>query len=390
MNIYFSDSSFRVGGVSYPNFPILVDACGRVVEVVLLFFKQIFLNRGGARDPKTWEKYGRCLYDYFGFLEANPRLQWDLIPGEMSGDISPLAHYITWCEVAVGNAPGYINDKLGVIQRFYRWAQKNQLVEHLPFTDIQMVSSHTGGMLSYMSGHAAYQATTDMHRKEPKSPIKVLSRNQIDILMKGTLNPTHKSTLHLALNAGLRAEELTSFPAKYVVDCRRISNNVRTLGVRLDPKEMHTKNDKARRVQISVPCMNRLWQYRETVRPKLQAESGLNSDELFLTRFGVPFVPDGLVAPFGRLGKRNGFHVHPHMLRHTFATHTLAALEELKRQGRVRTAPVLILKNLLGHASITTTMDYVHHLESIDDAQGTQYQAEIDAAAAGYLREMEK
>lgn len=66
MRLYLSDSSFEVGGQAYEGFPILVDATGVVVEVALRFFVDDLLGRVGARDLKTWESYGRHLYDYFG------------------------------------------------------------------------------------------------------------------------------------------------------------------------------------------------------------------------------------------------------------------------------------------------------------------------------------
>lgn len=386
MNLYISDSSFQIGGQSYPGFPLLVDNTGSVVEVALLFFKDELLGKVGARDLKTWETYGRHLYDYFGYLEAK-HLCWDRIPGEMSGDISPLAHYVRWCDATVGNDSGYINDKVRTIQRFYRWAQRVGLVDSLPFRQTETVSSHVGGMLAHTSGNGGKRVTTDMHLREAEKPLVVLSRSQIDLALRATVNPTHRAMLHLGLNAGLRAEELTSFPAKYVIDCSRLSNKVKSVPVYLDPSEMDTKNDKPRTVRVSVPCMNNLWQYRESVRHKLQSLQQLSSGELFLTRDGLPFVADGLVAPLARLGERVGFHIHPHMLRHTFATHTLASLEDLKRKGRLRTSPIVVLKGLLGHSSITTTSRYLHHLDAIDDAYGTQYQAEIDELVLGYLNE---
>ena len=132
--------------------------------------------------------------------------------------------------------------------------------------------------------------------------------------------------------------------------------------------------------------MNILWQYREGIRPRLQRLAP-DSNNLFLNRFGKPFVDDGLVAPLDRLGRRIGFHIHPHMLRHTFATHTLSSLQDLKSAGKIRSSPLIILKNLLGHSSITTTSRYVDHLDAIDDSYGTNYQSEIDALVLGYLNE---
>jgi site-specific recombinase XerD len=387
VNFYLSDSSFCVGGQSYVGFPILVDARGRIVEVALLFFVAELIGKPGARDLKTWEAYGRHLYDFFGYIEAK-KLKWEHIPGPMSGDVSPLAHYITWCDSAVGNEPGYINDKVGTIMRFYRWALKVGLVDTLPFTDIEVVSSHRGGMQAHASDNAGKQASTDMRLHEPKKHIMVLSRGQIDVALRLAKNPTHRAMLHLGLNAGLRAEELVSFPAKYVVDCRKLSEKIRSVPVVLSPRDMDTKNDTTRTVRVSVQCMNLLWQYREVVRPSLHEKSSTStSDSLFRTRYGIPFVADGLVAPMARLGKRLGFHIHPHMLRHTFATHTLASLEDLKRAGRLKSSPIVVLMNLLGHSSIVTTSRYLHLLDSIDDVYGTQYQKEIDLLVHGYLKE---
>jgi site-specific recombinase XerC len=69
------------------------------------------------------------------------------------------------------------------------------------------------------------------------------------------------------------------------------------------------------------------------------------------------------------------------MLRHSFATHTLASLEDLKRAGRLRGSPIILLSELLGHESTATTMRYLHFIDKIDDAFSTGYQAEIDALA---------
>ena len=306
----------------------------------------------------------------------------------MSGDVSAISHYATWCDKTVGNEPGYINDKLGTVKRFYRWALKVGLVDTLPFEDIEVVSSHSGGRLAHTSSKGRRQSSTDIHFHEPEKNIQVLSRGQIDIVMKSVRNPTHRSVLHLGLNAGLRAEELATFPAKYVVDCSKLSEKIRSVPVILNPRDMDTKNDTRRVVRISVECMNSLWQYREIVRPSLMEKSDASAGgQLFRTRYGDPFVADGFVAPLARLGARVGFHIHPHMLRHTFATHMLASLEDLKRAGRLKSSPVVILMKLLGHSSILTTSTYLHLLDTIDDVFGTQYQREIDLLVHTYLKQ---
>lgn len=389
MRLYLSDSSFAVGGQHYEGFPILVDARGVVVEVVLLFFVDALLGRSGAQDAKTWAAYGQHMYDYFGYLED--RFAWDHIPAEGSGDVSPLAHYVRWCATTVGNQAGYINDKRATVERFYEWAKRVGRVSELPFTREEVTSTGADGRLAHASASQGRRSSSSLYMREFDKPEKVLSRGQIDVALESARNPTHRAMTYLGLTAGLRAEELATFPTKYVVDCSTLPAKVKTVPVTLDPADMCTKNNKKRTVRVSVACMNLLWQYREVVRPRLCAcaMEGQDSTRLFLTRYGIPFTDDGLVAPLSRLGQRVGFHIHPHMLRHTFATHTLASLEDLKHAGKLKGSPLVILKRLLGHASITTTSRYLHLLDSIEDVYGTRYQAEIDALALGYLKEAE-
>lgn len=382
MNLYLSDHSFQVGGQPYAGFPILVDGTGKIVEVALHFFVDRLLRSGSARDPKTWKAYGQHLYDYFGFLEAK-NLRWEVMPSWNSGDVSALAHYVRWCDASVGNSPGYINDKLGTIKRFYSWAKEAALIIELPFRSLDVASTgRTRGRLAHADGRARRVRTADVNLREPAREIRVLTRAQVDALLRGTMNPTHRAVIHLGLSAGLRAEELATFPADYVTDCSRLPKNVKSVAVRLDPKRMETKNAKARTVRISVSCMDALWQYRATVREQLLHRASTAHDVLFVTRFGVPFQADGFVQPLARIGRKLGFHLYPHMLRHTFATHTLASLEDRKRAGQLRGSPLLLVMELLGHASITMTSRYLHFIDAIDDGYATRYQAEIDAIAA--------
>ena len=384
MTLYPSDSSFALGGQHYEGFPILVDSSGVIVEVVVLFFVDELLGRSGAKDLKTWAAYGRHMYDYFGYLEG--RFAWDHLPAQGSGDVPPISHWVRWCQKVVGNQAGYINDKRATVERFYEWAYRVGRIPALPFTLSDAISPSADARLIHTSSTQGRRSTSSLHLREPRRLEKVLTRGQIEIALRESTNPTHQTVFYLGVTAGLRAEELASFPASYVSDCSKLSSKVKTVPIRLDPAHMSTKNDKSRTVRVSVACMNALWQYRASVRPRLLARAGGQGQaSLFLTRSGVPFVEDGFVAPFARLGAKIGFHIHPHMLRHTFATHTLASLEELKHAGKFRGSPLVTLMRLLGHDSITTTSRYTHLLDEIDDVYGTRYHAEIDALALGYL-----
>lgn len=380
MNLSLSDKNFEIGGQSYEGFPLLYDSHGRIVKPALHFSIDHLIRNARAKDLKTWATYGQHLYDFFGYLEAKG-LDWDHVPPEGSGDVPPVSHYVRWCESVVGNSASYINDKMGTVERFYRWAKQVGQITELPFQELPRSVSASGR-------EARSGPSTNLRLTEHDSFTHVLSTGQIQQLLARTTNPTHAAATHLALAAGLRAEELLTFPASRVVDCAKLHRKVRSVKVWLDPCEMSIKFDKPRMVIVSTACMNRLWQYKENTRRKLlRGRKGAEPASLLLTRYGEPFVADGLVTPMNRLGRKLGIELHPHLLRHTFATHMLASLDALKLQGKFRGSPLVTLRDLLGHTSVVATMRYVHALDAMEDIHSTAYQEEIDEVA---LRVIEK
>lgn len=84
---------------------------------------------------------------------------------------------------------------------------------------------------------------------------------------------------------------------------------------------------------------------------------------LFVSRRGTRLTPNALRARLKRQAVKAGLptHVHPHMLRHSFASHVLQSSGDLRA-----------VQELLGHASISTTQVYTQldfqHLAKVYDA----------------------
>ena len=142
--------------------------------------------------------------------------------------------------------------------------------------------------------------------------------------------------MQLMLNAGLRAAEVLALT---VYDLDWLSGQ---LTVR------QGKGKKDRILWLNEPVLEDLRRWRAR-RP--QHANGL----LFTTLKGTPIHASALRAMVKRRSGKAGLtkDVHPHMLRHTFAT-------ELYRQ----TKDIRLVQKALGHSDLSTTMIYTHIVDA--------------------------
>jgi integrase/recombinase XerD len=112
------------------------------------------------------------------------------------------------------------------------------------------------------------------------------------------------------------------------------------------------KGGKGRIVVIPGTTKKHLDQYIDSVRPLILGEEA--SRWLFPTRSGKNIKRQAAWRDLKALGKRAGIEtgIHPHLLRHTCATHLL-------ENG----CDLMTVQALLGHADISTTEIYTHILE---------------------------
>jgi integrase/recombinase XerC len=96
--------------------------------------------------------------------------------------------------------------------------------------------------------------------------------------------------------------------------------------------------------------------------PHRQALMRGDAAALFVSRRGDRLTPRSVQLRLGRWARQAGLgqHVHPHMLRHAFATHVLQSSGDLRA-----------VQEMLGHANISTTQVYTHldwqHLATVYD-----------------------
>ena len=108
------------------------------------------------------------------------------------------------------------------------------------------------------------------------------------------------------------------------------------------------KGDKERAVLFGEPAVRALQAYLTTGRPEL---AGGPEPALFLNRDGKRLSARSVQYAVRRYALVAGIpeEVHPHLLRHSFATHLLDGGADIR-----------IVQDLLGHTSANTTQIYTH------------------------------
>ena len=183
-----------------------------------------------------------------------------------------------------------------------------------------------------------------VHRKLPQ----VLDVDEATALVEGdgnddALGVRDRAMLELFYSSGLRLSELTGLRW---LDLDLDAGEVRVLG----------KGSKTRIVPVGRHAIAAL-------RALGAAEGRAPDAPVFRGRNGAPISPRTVQARMKTLALRQGFakHVHPHLLRHTFASHMLESSGDLRA-----------VQELLGHADIATTQIYTHldfqHLAKVYDA----------------------
>ena len=171
---------------------------------------------------------------------------------------------------------------------------------------------------------------------------------------------THENMcLILALMSGLRKGELAALRWEhidfndrviYVINSR---GNVKNVGI----VEKGTKTKSSERIVcIDHWTLHLLAEYKERCREMLR-KNGKNlsdGDYLFIRRDGEPYYPDTLYKWMKQLLERFGYpDLHPHSMRHTFASFNA---DILTRRNRM-------VSDQLGHSSDVTERVYIHSLD---------------------------
>jgi site-specific recombinase XerD len=218
-----------------------------------------------------------------------------------------------------GIAPASVGRKVSTVRSFYRWLRTEGILEADPFFGV------TGP-------------------KQPRRLPDILSSADIDRLVAAVdgsepADLRDRALLELLYAAGLRVSEAVS------LDVAELDIRDRTVRVR-------GKGKKERVGVFGELAASALQRYLRSGRPELVLEK---ESALFLNRFGGRLTARSVQALVRKYAIKAGLpqEVHPHLLRHSFATHLLDGGADLR-----------VVQELLGHESPNTTQVYTHVTEA--------------------------
>ncbi|HHT98667.1 MAG TPA: tyrosine-type recombinase/integrase [Acholeplasma sp.] len=173
---------------------------------------------------------------------------------------------------------------------------------------------------------------------------KILEDDEIMMLFKSINRNTplgfrNYIILDLLFSSGLRASELCQMEVK---------------DLKLNQRQIliHGKGSKDRYVPIHLELEKDLRQYLTYTRPILLAKGPMtNNDYVFINYRGTQLTERGLRVILKKIISDSGetYKIHPHMLRHAFATTLLNHGADLR-----------VVQELLGHEHLKSTQVYTH------------------------------
>jgi integrase/recombinase XerC len=290
-------------------------------EWVTRFLSHLKLER--RMSVHTVSAYGHDLHTLLAFCGRRDVKRWNALNNFQVRAFAAGEH-------AAGIAPRSIQRRLSAARTFYEYLMRE--------------------------GHAKNNPALEVRAPKTKKRLPAtLDADQMGRLLNfrvdDSLSARDKAMMELFYSSGLRLSELQG------LDVSAVDLNDRTVRV-------VGKGNKTRIVPIGRHAIDALKTWLAQ-RPTLKSAKGTSAltGPIFVGRTGRPLTVRAVQLRVGTWAKRQGLsmHVHPHMFRHSFATHLLESSGDLRG-----------VQELLGHADISTTQVYTHldfqHLASVYDA----------------------
>jgi len=282
-----------------------------VKELVFEYLGHLSVERGASYN--TVAAYRLDLSEYVAFLEKRGVTSPDRVTRD---DVTA---YIGGLRER-GLAPSTVERRVAALKGFHKFLVREGVTDNHPTARLPLP-------------------------KVPERLPEVVSIDDVDRLLAqpfpdGSAGLRDRAMLETLYGCGLRVSELTGLNAE---DLDLSEGFIRVVG----------KGDKERIVPVAGMAVHALEAYLAHGRPFLRTKRSLGGSDVsavFLNARGGRLSRRGVFDIVRTYGARVGLEaLHPHTLRHSFATHLLEGGADLRA-----------LQEMLGHADISTTQVYTH------------------------------
>ena len=302
-------------------------------------------------SPHTILNYGKDLGQFVAYLSP---------PGEHLPALSKITHLIIREFVGHLHEQGLekssIARKLAALRSFFKYCVREGMIKENPARLVPtpklpkripsvLSAEEMNGFLNQLADLGAASGGS-LPATRSLAPTAAKAQGSAKIASEGLLLRRDRALLELLYAAGLRVSELTG------LNLEDMEQNERMLRVR-------GKGNKERIVPYgskAQEALEKYWPLREQLLLQTSASGGTRraaprTNAIFLNYAGRRLTQRSvgrIVKKYVKLVNIN-WDLHPHSLRHAFATHLLADGADLRA-----------IQELLGHQSLSTTQKYTH------------------------------
>ncbi len=279
--------------------------------LVLRFLEYLEGERNAS--PRTLEAYERSLRQFRGWMSKRFSSWFDCLESD----------FRAWLYEALEQQlkPASIRLRFAALRSLYTYMLQREGLRANPLAEVVLPKARHG-----LPVHLSLRQMEEL--------LSLPLRTPVDKKSPAWLPFRDAAILELFYSSGMRLSELVSLNADAVqgTDCVRVLGKGRK--VRLVPIGDYAKEALARYLELTCP------------------EPG---SPLFISRLGSRMTGRSVQLMLDKYLRLSDipFHISPHKLRHTFATHLLDAGADLRA-----------VQELLGHSSLSTTQIYTHVTKS--------------------------
>lgn len=316
------------------------------------------------RSPNTVKAYAHDLKDWLTYLDGKD-LDWQAVT------LENVAGFVGWLRlppeardgrvavlptVAHHCSASSVNRKLAAVTSFYEFQARHGVDVGKLLTTIHPAGRRGSSPTSYKpflhhvtKGQPERRRTIKLKTGRPRP--KILTAEQVQTILDSCDHLRDRLLFALLLDTGVRIGEALGLRHEDM----EIAERQLTVTPRRNDNQARAKTDRSRTVPTGPDLMRLYCDYLN------QEYGALDSDYLFVNLWaephGRPLTYPAVYDLVLRLRRRTRVDFGPHLFRHTYATWLL------RRGSGMET-----VKELLGHASISTTIDTYGHL-TVEDAR---------------------